>query len=196
MPGAGAWLPGLRAARVGMPTTSEARSTSAPPELPGLIGALVWIASGSVAPPGPSLTTRPRALTMPEVTLPSRPSGLPMARTVAPGSSFDESPNFAGWRPAPFTRMTARSSGGNEPTRVPSSCLPDDVVTTKLVADPMTCALVTMLPLVSYTSPEPRPSAVWMSTTDGLTVFTTETVVLSAEPFADPLAVEPLPLVP
>src|SRR2546422_413449 len=31
-----------------MPITSPARSTSAPPELPGLIAALVWIADGSV----------------------------------------------------------------------------------------------------------------------------------------------------
>ena len=85
IPGAGApplCALGFSAARVGTPTTSPARSTSAPPLFPGLIAALVWTTSGRVAPgppPAPegSVTLRPPAETMPFVTLPVRPSGLP-----------------------------------------------------------------------------------------------------------------------
>jgi hypothetical protein len=49
-----AWPPprGLTAASIGMPITRPLVVTSAPPLLPGLIGALVWIASGSAAAGG------------------------------------------------------------------------------------------------------------------------------------------------
>ena len=43
------------------------------------------------------------------------------------------------------------------------------MTTVKLVAEPTTWALVTMSPLLSITIPEPRPSAVSISTTDGMT---------------------------
>ncbi len=75
MPGASlAPICGSRAARVGMPTTAPDRSTSAPPELPGLIAALVWMADERVAPL-PSGTLRLTAETMPSVTLERSPSG-------------------------------------------------------------------------------------------------------------------------
>ncbi len=51
MPGA---LPpswGSVAASVGIPIARPSLSTSAPPELPGLIAALVWITDGSVTVP-------------------------------------------------------------------------------------------------------------------------------------------------
>ena len=98
MPGAGAPpVSGSNAASVGIPTTWPDRSASAPPLLPGLIAALVCTACGSVAPGPPfapgSVTVRPTAETMPLVTLPVSPNGLPMARTMSPITSFDESPN-------------------------------------------------------------------------------------------------------
>src|SRR5262249_39480894 len=84
------------AASVGMPTTWLARFTRAPPLLPGLMAAEVWITSGKVAPGDPlpcgSDTVRPTAGTIPSVTLLARPSGLPMASTMSPTRSFDESP--------------------------------------------------------------------------------------------------------
>ena len=55
--------------------------TRTPPELPGLMAALVWMTSGS-ATPSSSLTVRPRALMIPSVTLDWSPSGLPMARVT------------------------------------------------------------------------------------------------------------------
>jgi hypothetical protein len=50
-----------------MPTTWPALLTSAPPELPGLIAASVWIAGKTELVPsssGPAFTGRSRALTM------------------------------------------------------------------------------------------------------------------------------------
>ena len=46
---------------------------------------------------------------------------------------------------------------------------PVEVVTVKVVAVPTTWLLVTMSPLPSKTIPEPRPSLVWICTTDGET---------------------------
>ena len=53
-PGAGAPpASGFTAASVGIPTTRPSRSASAPPELPGLIGALVWTADERRRRPDP-----------------------------------------------------------------------------------------------------------------------------------------------
>jgi hypothetical protein len=106
---------GSVAARVGIPITRPWRSASAPPELPGLIAALVWIISGS-ATPFPSETPWRKALTMPSVTLERSPNGLPIAIAKSPTSSLLESANAAGVRFAPETRTTARSSGAKRPT--------------------------------------------------------------------------------
>ena len=105
-----------------MPITCPEALTSAPPLLPGLIGALVWIAPGSVAavrawPARPgvagSVTARSVAEMIPWVTLPDRPSGLPMASTTSPACTWSESPNRAGCSPeGSSARITARSSGG------------------------------------------------------------------------------------
>ncbi len=86
MPGAAPPWPGSCAASVGTPTTWLSRFTSAPPLLPGLIAALVWMAAViSAWPPGSEAPmVRPVAETMPWVTLSVRPSGLPMASTISP----------------------------------------------------------------------------------------------------------------
>ena len=61
-----------------MPTSSPRRLTSAPPELPGLIEASVWMKSSKPSGERPLL---PSALTMPEVTVCPMPNGLPIAIT-------------------------------------------------------------------------------------------------------------------
>ena len=118
--------------------------------MPGLIAALVWIALISTAElPWPSETVRPVADTMPSVTVPVRPSGLPMASTISPTFTAAERPNDAGCSdPAPdWTRITARSSGANTPTTVAASGLPPLArPTCNAVAVPTTWALVTMSP--------------------------------------------------
>src|SRR5258707_747635 len=77
--------------KVLMPTTAPHRSTSGPPEFPGLIGASVWII-GCSARPG---RMRLSPLTMPRVIVCSRPIGLPIATTSSPTRSADESPSRA-----------------------------------------------------------------------------------------------------
>ena len=61
-----------------IPITWPKRSSSGPPELPWLMAASVWIASGMVRPFGASML-RPVALTIPAVIVRSRPNGLPIA---------------------------------------------------------------------------------------------------------------------
>ena len=70
-------------------------SSSGPPELPGLIAASVWMALmkdwSPASPPG--VTGRFRALTMPLVTVLSRPSGAPTAITWSPTTTELEAPS-------------------------------------------------------------------------------------------------------
>ena len=84
------------------PTSSPFMLTSAPPELPGLIAASVWIASSTVfwfcASP-PAATGRLSALTMPVVTVPSRPSGEPIATTSWPTRRLPDEPSVMGVSP-------------------------------------------------------------------------------------------------
>ncbi len=97
-------MPGSVAASVGMPMTCPSRSTRAPPLLPGLIAADVCTMLAMVAPVPPSvlpsLTVRPVADTMPWVTLDDSPSGEPIASTIWPTSTFEESPNPAAFSPS------------------------------------------------------------------------------------------------
>lgn len=107
-------------------------SMRAPPELPGLRDASVWMALYVVfdepvsplnccppnsnghrpSPPSPcccccsssveTVTSRSRAETMPLVTVPVRPSGEPMATTSSPTLTLSESPRDAVLRPDAF----------------------------------------------------------------------------------------------
>src|ERR1700739_1177089 len=65
------------------PITWPEALISGPPELPGLIGASVWIAFGIVNWFG-AWIVRPSALTIPAVTVLGRPNGLPTAITLSP----------------------------------------------------------------------------------------------------------------
>src|SRR6185312_13707815 len=156
MPGA---LPpswGSVAARVGIPITRPSMSTSAPPELPGLIAALVWITDGNVTL-FDSGTAALKALTIPSVTLERNPSGFPIAIARSPTWSLEESAKVAGFRWAPEILITARSSGGNEPTSPAGYRVPFEVVTVNDVAPLTTWLLVTTSPAASRTIPEPSP---------------------------------------
>ena len=72
-----------------MPTTLPSMSNIGPPELPRLMAASVWMKSSY----GPELMSRWRAETMPAVTLPPRPKGLPMAITQSPILALSLSPH-------------------------------------------------------------------------------------------------------
>ena len=146
------------------------------------MAALVWTTSGRVAPGPPasdgSVTVRPTAETMPFVTLPVRPSGLPMASTMSPTASLLESPKVAGCRSGggALTVITARSSGAYTPFSVAGTGVGLPASRTwNVAAASTTCALVTMLPSVSRITPDPSPRSVVICTTDGSTRCTTET---------------------
>ncbi len=122
-------LPPSEAMAVLMPTTAPVPSTSAPPELPGLIGASVWIAliTALVSLPSPdSRTGRSRALTMPLVTVPARPSGEPMATTGSPTTTEPSVASDAATSPGFSTLMTAMSLAGSRPTMRASEPLPSE----------------------------------------------------------------------
>ena len=88
----------MPATAVLMPTTRPRESASAPPELPGLSAASVWITSSisrAVLRPRAGML-RPSALTTPAVTEPARPSGLPTATTSEPTRSVSASPYSGG----------------------------------------------------------------------------------------------------
>ncbi len=106
----------LTAVNVGMPMNSPCKLTRAPPLLPGLMGASVWMALEIVVP-ADSVTLRFSALIMPSVAVSVIPSGLPIASTSWPTVSFDELPICATviWANGGM-RTTARSSAGSFPT--------------------------------------------------------------------------------
>ena len=75
-----------------MPTRSPFMSTSAPPELPGLMAASVWMKKPRSVMP---TWVRATAETMPLVTVWPTPKGLPMASTRSPTSMPSESASKA-----------------------------------------------------------------------------------------------------
>ena len=106
--------PPLVAIAVEIPTTSPFPLASAPPELPGLMAASVWMASTSSRPsPPPSssgtFTTRCSADTIPVVTELWNPNGLPITIAASPTCRSAARPTFAVVSPARRTLSTARS---------------------------------------------------------------------------------------
>ena len=91
-----ALAPDVEAMALLMPMTLASPSISGPPELPGLIGASVWMRPVSM-PTGESIS-RSRPLTMPEVTVWEMPKGLPMATTGSPTSTVSSGARSAAGR--------------------------------------------------------------------------------------------------
>src|SRR5581483_835370 len=142
--------------------------------------AVVWIASAIVVGCAPAeadaLTVRPSADTMPWLTLPVRPSGLPMASTIWPAFTSSELPNVATFRllASLSTRMTARSPAGNVPMTLAFTDSPPVAGTTSTAGSlPTTWAWVMMSPEPSNTTPDPVALLVKICTTDGSTAATT-----------------------
>ena len=91
-----------------MPITSPYILNSAPPELPELMAASVWIRF--IVTSEERVTSLFRALTLPLVRLKvSSPKGLPMATTSSPTFRVSESPITTGVRPEASILSTARS---------------------------------------------------------------------------------------
>ena len=102
------------------PITLPRPSASAPPELPGLSAASVWITLSITRTPRPAAagSARPSAETTPAVTEPSNPCGLPIATTSWPTRRRSASPRSAGVSSSPSARTTARSESGSVPATV------------------------------------------------------------------------------
>ncbi len=139
-----------------MPMTFPSMFSSGPPLLPGLIDASVWMKSVKVRPSSFDGTERPRAETTPVVTEPERPNGLPTATTLSPIIRSDDVPIGAGVRLFASTRSTARSLSGSTPISFAATCVPSWKLTVMREAPSTTWLLVTTMPSLDQTKPEPR----------------------------------------
>ena len=163
------------------PITSARELTSGPPELPGFSAASVWMTS-PIRRPFWARSERPTALTMPAVTVDSKPNGLPMATATCPGRTFLELPRrAAGSRSLVSARSTAMSVSGSRPRMRAGTWRPSFSDRSIAVAPSTTWLLVSTRPSGERIVPEPEPCAPWRvprtrtCTTDGETASTTLT---------------------
>ena len=133
-------------------------STRAPPELPGLMAASVWMKFSKVLMPS---WVRPSALTMPLVTVWPTPKGLPMASTGSPMTSASESPSVITGRSVRSTFRMARSVSGSVPITCAALLRPSVSRTSIWSASSITWLLVRMYPAGLTMTPEPRPVCGW-----------------------------------
>ena len=122
-----------------MPTRWPAASTSAPPELPGLMAASVWMKFWNCEAPA---CVRSSALTMPAVTVCPTLKGLPMASTASPTCSARTLPSVTTGRLGSSILSTAMSVSGSLPTTVARVLRPSASWTSMSVAPATTWWLV------------------------------------------------------
>ena len=94
------------------PTTLPSRSNVGPPESPLLMGASICKRLSDVTAP----MLRSRAETMPAVTVPPSPNGLPMANTQSPARGISSASFTKVKSSRPSTLSKARSLIGSLPT--------------------------------------------------------------------------------
>lgn len=140
-----------------IPITRPAASSSAPPELPGEIAASTWMGSTSARDCAAERgICRLSAETIPAVTVPSKPRGLPIASTGSPGRG--SSVRYSGTGSPPrAVRTTARSVTASVARTVPGDGVPSAKLMVTSVASPTTCWLV-MTTTCCVGSP-PRPAS-------------------------------------
>ncbi len=132
-------------------------SSSGPPELPGLIGASVWMTE-SIWNPSGAWMWRPVPEMMPEVVVCESPNGDPIATASWPVRTAFESASFSALSCRPGAdlhdgQVDDRSTPATRPVIVSSSAN----CTCTVLALPTTCALVTIVPDASVTKPVPEP---------------------------------------
>src|SRR6478752_1274481 len=123
------------------PTIRPRPSASAPPLFPGLGAASVWITSSTTRPDFVG-NDRPSPDTMPAVTLPARPSGLPTATTSWPTRRSSARPIATGAGTAPRALSTARSDSTSRPTTSTLTVVPSVNAASALLTPATTWALV------------------------------------------------------
>ena len=148
------------------PITRPCASSSGPPELPGLIGASVWMTE-SIWKPSGAWMWRPVPDTMPAVVVCESPNGEPIATASCPVRTVVESASESALSRRPTsTFTTARSEERSTPVTRPVAVSSSANCTWTVVALPTTCALVTIVPSAPVTKPVPDPPRVWIDTTD------------------------------
>ena len=138
-----------------MPTTRPAASTIGPPELPGARrrSARIACCNGTLFS-----TVVPAVLsTIPAVTEPRTPQGLPMAKTTLPTFSAPESPGSRGSSPVASICSAARSWEASRAMTFAAK-LRSSQVTTSAVSPETTWLLVMISPSADQMVPEPTPS--------------------------------------
>ncbi len=110
-------------------------SRRGPPEFPGFTAASVWIIP-LISRPLTALRVLPIELTMPAVSVLSRPKGFPIAIAFCPTLRTEESPKGIGLSLSggALIFITARSLLGSEPTILASHLLPSKRVTSSFFA--------------------------------------------------------------
>ena len=143
-----------------MPTNSPCVLTSAPPELPWLMAASVWINDSIGLPPN----ERALALTIPAVTVELRLKGLPTANTHSPTFSLSESPIGRVGRFLPSTLIRAKSVFLSVPMMRAENSRLSFSVTVSWSAPSTTWLLVTIYPSADMMTPEPVASRLGVCT--------------------------------
>ena len=154
----------MPATAVFTPTTRPRLSASAPPELPGLSAASVWITLSitRAARLERAGSERPRADTTPAVTEPLKPCGLPIATTSWPTRSASASPSSASTKRSPSARTTARSESWSRPTTSKRSSRPSAKPARPWPDErPTTWAEVRRKPSGVSTTALPAPAGTW-----------------------------------
>src|ERR1700686_52212 len=166
-----------------MPTTLPELSTSGPPESPGWICALkaiMLVSVSALAPPGSvAVTVWPSAVTVPDesVGAPPRPSALPIAVTLSPTDTCEESPTgTVGRSDALASCSTATSSVGSTPTTGALYVRPLSMTSTVTLTAPSTTWLLVrtwpederIMPVPEAELPAPRSE--FTSTTAAVTL--------------------------
>ncbi len=142
-----------------MPISSPFRFTKAPPELPGLRAASVWINdSMPILPPLELwLMLLAFALTIPAVTVELNPKGLPTASTHSPILRSSLFPKVIGVSFSASILIRARSVASSVPITLASYVELSFRSTSSLSAPSMTWLLVTIYPSADIMTPDPRP---------------------------------------
>src|SRR3984885_13542041 len=106
--------------------------------------------------------SRPEAETIPAVTVPPNPKGLPTASTQSPIRGLPSDNLANGKFEPPSTLISARSVRASVPITLALKVLPSSVVTSTLSAPSTTWLLVTAKPSAEMKKPEPWPvTAPW-----------------------------------
>ena len=137
-----------------IPITSPLRLKSGPPELPGLTAASVWMNGTAAESPG---SARDLALTMPEVTVLSRPYGVPIATTHSPTRVASGLPILTIGRFFASIFSTATSVVRSLPSTFALNSRRSVRRTVTSSAPSTTCALVSTIPSAPTMKPEPIP---------------------------------------